>query len=98
MPMIKPASIRDLKSRVNIVDVVAGVVALRKAGASFKGLCPFHNEKTPSFHVSPDRGLYKCFGCGKGGDAISFVMETEHLGFTEAAETLARRFNIPLEY
>ncbi len=98
MPMIKPASIRDLKSRVNIVDVVAGVVTLRKAGASFKGLCPFHNEKTPSFHVSPDRGLFKCFGCGKGGDCISFVMETEHLAFTEAAETLARRFNIPLEY
>ncbi|HLP10199.1 MAG TPA: DNA primase [Opitutaceae bacterium] len=98
MPMIKPASIRDLKSRVNIVDIVGGVVSLRKAGASFKGLCPFHNEKTPSFHVSPDRGLYKCFGCGKGGDSISFVMETEHLGFTEAAETLARRFNIPLEY
>ena len=98
MPMIKPASIRDLKSRVNIVDVVAGVVTLRKAGASFKGLCPFHNEKTPSFHVSPDRGLFKCFGCGKGGDCISFVMETEHLAFTEAAETLARRFSIPLEY
>ncbi len=98
MPMIKPASIRDLKQRVNIVDVISGVVTLRKAGASFKGLCPFHNEKSPSFHVSPDRGMYKCFGCGKGGDSISFVMETEHLGFTEAAETLARRFSIPLEY
>ncbi|MBK8475473.1 MAG: DNA primase [Opitutaceae bacterium] len=98
MPMIKPASIRDLKQRVNIVDVVSGVVTLRKAGASFKGLCPFHQEKSPSFHVTPDRGMYKCFGCGKGGDAISFVMETEHFAFTEAAETLARRFNIPLEY
>jgi len=98
MPMIKAASIRDLKQRVNIHDVVAGVVTLRKAGASFKGLCPFHHEKTPSFHVSPDRGLYKCFGCGKGGDSISFVMETEHLTFTEAAETLGRRFNIALEY
>lgn len=98
MPMIKPASIRDLKSRVNIHDVVAGVVTLRKAGASYKGLCPFHNEKSPSFHVSPDRGMYKCFGCGKGGDIISFVMETEHLAFSEAAETLARRFNVPLEF
>jgi len=98
MPMIQPASIRDLKSRVNIVDVVSAVVTLRKAGASFKGLCPFHNEKTPSFHVSPDRGMYKCFGCGKGGDIISFAMETEHLTFSEAAETLARRFNVPLEY
>ena len=98
MPMIKPASIRDLKQRVNIVDVISGVVTLRKAGASFKGLCPFHQEKSPSFHVTPDRGLYKCFGCGKGGDAISFVMETEHLAFSEAAETLARRFNVPLEY
>jgi DNA primase len=98
MPMIQPASIRDLKSRVNIVDVVSAVVTLRKAGASFKGLCPFHNEKTPSFHVSPDRGMYKCFGCGKGGDIISFTMETEHLTFSEAAETLARRFNVTLEY
>lgn len=98
MPMIQPASIRDLKSRVNIVDVVSAVVTLRKAGASFKGLCPFHNEKTPSFHVSPDRGMYKCFGCGKGGDIISFAMETEHLTFSEAAETLARRYNVPLEY
>jgi DNA primase len=98
MPMIKPASVRDLKQRVNIVDVISGVVTLRKAGASFKGLCPFHQEKSPSFHVTPDRGLYKCFGCGKGGDSISFVMETEHLAFTEAAETLARRFNVPLEY
>lgn len=96
--MIKPASIRDLKSRVNIHDVVAGVVTLKKAGASYKGLCPFHNEKSPSFHVSPDRGMYKCFGCGKGGDIISFVMETEHLAFSEAAETLARRFNVPLEF
>lgn len=99
MPVIKPTCIRDLKVRVNIADVVSRVVALRKAGGTrLKGLCPFHNEKTPSFHVNPDRGLYKCFGCGKSGDVIAFVMETEQLSFTEALETLGKRFGVPIEY
>lgn len=99
MPVIKASSLRDLKLRVNIHDVVARTVALRKAGGNrFKGLCPFHSEKTPSFHVSTDKGFYKCFGCGKAGDILSFVMETEGLQFTEAAETLAKRFGVELEY
>ncbi|WP_415908262.1 DNA primase [Oleiharenicola sp. Vm1] len=99
MPVIKASSLRDLKLRVNIHDVVARTVALRKAGGNrFKGLCPFHAEKTPSFHVTTDKGFYKCFGCGKAGDILSFVMETEGLQFTEAAETLAKRFGIELEY
>ena len=68
MPVIKPTCIQDLKLRVNIVDVVSRTVTLRKAGGRFKGLCPFHNEKTPSFHVDPDKGFFKCFGCGKAGD------------------------------
>ena len=98
MPVIKPTCIRDLKLRVNIVDVVSRVATLRKTGARFKGLCPFHNEKTPSFHVDPDKGFFKCFGCGKAGDAITFVRETEQLSFTEAVEALGQRFGVPIEY
>ncbi|MDX2187399.1 MAG: DNA primase [Opitutaceae bacterium] len=98
MPVIKPTCIRDIKARVNLVDVVSRVATLRKVGARFKGLCPFHQEKTPSFHVDPDRGLFKCFGCGKAGDLISFVRETEQLTFTEAVEALGHRFSIPIEY
>ncbi len=98
MPAIKPTCVRDLKLRVSIVDVVSRVVTLRKAGARFKGLCPFHQEKTPSFHVDPDKGFYKCFGCGKAGDAIRFVQETEQLSFVEAVETLGQRFGVAIEY
>ncbi len=99
MPAIKPTCVRDLKLRVNLADVIGRVVTLRKAGGSrLKGLCPFHNEKTPSFHVDPDKGFYKCFGCGKAGDVITFVRETEQLGFTEAIEALGQRFGIVIEY
>ena len=98
MPMIKPTCIRDLRSRVNIVDVVSRVATLKKAGSRFKGLCPFHNEKSPSFHVNPDMGVYKCFGCGKSGDIITFVRETEGLNFNEAIEALGQRFAVPIEY
>lgn len=99
MPVIKPTCVRDLKLRVNLADVVSRMVTLRKAGGSrLKGLCPFHNEKTPSFNVDPDKGFYKCFGCGKAGDIISFVRETEQLNFTEAVEALGKRFSIVIEY
>jgi len=99
MPVIKPTCVRDLKLRVNLADVVARMVTLRKAGgARLKGLCPFHNEKTPSFNVDPDKGYYHCFGCGKSGDIISFVRETEQLNFSEAVEALGKRFGIPIEY
>ncbi len=98
MPAIKPSSIRDLKDRINIHDVVAREVTLKRAGSNFKGLSPFTNEKTPSFFISPDKGLYKCFSTGNAGDIISFVMETERLSFVEAVETLAQRFNVELEY
>jgi DNA primase len=97
--VIKASSLRDLKNRINIHDVVGRVVTLRKAGgARFKGLCPFHSEKTPSFNVSTDKGYYKCFGCGKAGDIINFVMETEGLQFTESVEAIAQRFAFTLEY
>ncbi len=99
VPVIKASSLRDLKNRVNIHDVVVRVVALKKAGGNrFKGLCPFHAEKTPSFNVSTDKGFFKCFGCGKAGDVINFVMETEGLQFTEAVEAIAQRFAVTLEY
>jgi DNA primase len=99
MPVIKPTCVRDLKLRVNLADVVSRVVALRKAGgARLKGLCPFHNEKTPSFNVDVDKGFYKCFGCGKAGDAITFVRETEQLSFTEAVEALGQRYGVAIEY
>jgi DNA primase len=99
MPAIKPSCVRDLKLRVNLADVISRVVTLRKAGgARLKGLCPFHNEKTPSFNVDPDKGLYYCFGCNKTGDLITFVRETEQLNFTEAVEALGKRFNIVIEY
>jgi|CZKI01.1.fsa_nt_gi DNA primase len=99
MPVIKPSSVRDLKLRVNLAEVVSRVVTLRKAGgARLKGLCPFHNEKTPSFHVDADKGFYKCFGCGKAGDAITFVRETEQMSFTEAVEALGQRYGVAIEY
>jgi DNA primase len=99
MPVIKPTCVRDLKLRVNLADVVSRVVTLRKAGGSrLKGLCPFHNEKTPSFNVDVDKGFYKCFGCGKAGDSITFVRETEQLNFSEAVEALGKRFGIVIEY
>ena len=99
MPVIKPSCVRDLKLRVNLTEVVSRVVALRKAGGSRqKGLCPFHNEKTPSFNVDSDKGFFKCFGCGKAGDAIDFIRETEQLSFTEAVETLGQRYGVAIEY
>lgn len=98
MPAIKPSSIRDLKDRIGIYDVVSREVTLKRAGSSYKGLSPFTNEKTPSFFISPDKGLYKCFSTGNAGDIINFVMETERLSFIEALETLAQRFSFELEY
>ena len=78
-----------LRSRLSIIDIVSKKTKLVKRGHDYFGLCPFHNEKTGSFKVDPARGLYYCFGCGKHGDAFSFVMESEHLSFPEAVEKLA---------
>lgn len=79
-----------------IDEVVGEFVTLKKRGASMIGLCPFHNEKTPSFNVSPARGIYKCFGCGKGGNSVNFVMEHEHLSYPEALRWLAKKYNIEI--
>lgn len=86
----------DVKSRLDITDVVGSRITLKKAGRNFKALCPFHNEKTPSFIVSPDRQTFKCFGCGKGGSVIDFIMEYEHLEFPEALELLAAQAGVTL--
>ena len=98
MARIKQESVEAVKAAADIVAVVEVRTRLRKAGSSYKGLCPFHEEKTPSFSVQPDKGSYHCFGCGVGGDAISFVQETEGLDFVGAIEWLADRFRVPLEY
>jgi DNA primase len=99
MPRLKESCKQDLKLRINIVDVISRVATPRRAGGNrFKALCPFHQEKTPSFHFDSAKGFYKCFGCGKSGDIFTFVQETEGLNFTEAVEALAQRFNVALEY
>ncbi len=90
------ANIDEVKDSINIVDVIGRVVTLKKAGNHYVGLCPFHDEKSPSFNVIPAAGFYKCFGCGKGGDAIKFVMEHERKEFIEAIEYLAEMFNVTL--
>ncbi len=96
--MIDNNSIEQLKQIVDIVDVVGNYVELKKNGSNYKGLCPFHDEKTPSFIVSPTRQSFKCFGCGIGGDAIKFLMEYEKLSYPEAIEKLAHQYNFTLRY
>jgi DNA primase len=95
---IKDASVEAVKGAAEILPLVEDYVRLRKAGGTYKGLCPFHQEKTPSFTVSPARGTFKCFGCGEGGDAIAFVEKLEQVDFVGAIETLAKRFGVPIEY
>jgi len=98
MARIADASVEAVKAAADVVEVVSGRTPLRRSGARFTGLCPFHDERTPSFSVSPEKGTYYCFGCQRGGDAISFVEETEGVDFVGAIEWLAQRFNISLEY
>lgn len=96
--MITTDSIEGLKARLDIVDVVGSYIELKRAGANFKAPCPFHDEKSPSFTVNPARQKYHCFGCGVGGDSISFVMEYEKLNYPEAIEKLASSVNYSLQY
>jgi DNA primase len=98
MARIADGSVEAVKAAADLVEVISGRTQLRRSGARFTGLCPFHDERTPSFSVSPEKGLYYCFGCGAAGDAVSFVEQTEGVDFVGAIEWLAQRFNIPLEY
>ena len=98
MARIKDSSVDAVKAAAEIVPLVEDYVRLRKAGGTYKGLCPFHQERTPSFTVTPARGTFKCFGCGEGGDAIAFVERIEQVDFVEAIELLAKRFSVEIEY
>lgn len=96
--MISAESIEQLKQRADIYEIVSQYLELRRAGANYTALCPFHNENTPSFIVNPQRNIFKCFGCGEGGDSISFIMKIENLAFGEALEKLAMLCNFTLAY
>ena len=87
----------EIKSRCNIVDVIGRIVPLKKAGSNYKGICPFHNEKTPSFVVSETKQIFTCFGCGATGDVIGFVERYDSLDFKGAVEMLAKEYGISLE-
>ena len=95
--MIDQATIDRIMDAANIVDVVSDYVTLRRSGASYKGLCPFHDDKTPSFYVNPARGICKCFSCGKGGNVVHFIMEQEQLRYYEALKFLAKRYGIEVK-
>ncbi|MFP4289800.1 MAG: DNA primase [Bacteroidota bacterium] len=95
--MIKPETIDKIFESARIEEVVGDFVNLRKRGVNMLGLCPFHNEKTPSFTVSPSKGIFKCFGCGKGGNAVNFIMEHEHFSYPEALKYLAGKYNIEVD-
>ena len=95
--MIKPETIQQITSRIDIIEVIGEFVKLKKRGANYLGNCPFHNEKTPSFTVSPSKEIYKCFGCGKSGSTIGFIMEHEKLGYVDALKWLAAKYNVPVE-
>ncbi len=95
--MISQESIQQILSRIDIVEIVGSFIKLKKRGANYLGLCPFHNEKTPSFTVSPAKEIYKCFGCGRSGNSISFLMEAEKYSYVESLRWLAAKYNVEIE-
>ena len=95
--MIDKATIARIMDAANIVEVVSEFVTLRRSGANYKGLCPFHNEKTPSFIVTPSRNTCHCFGCGKGGNPVNFIMEHEQMTYPEALRWLANKYHIEIQ-
>lgn len=97
MPLIDRETVQRILDAADIVDVVGDFVSLRKSGANYKGLCPFHNERTPSFSVNKSRNICKCFSCGKGGSPVNFIMEHEQMTFNEALRYLARKYNIEIQ-
>lgn len=95
--MISQQTIQQILSRIDIIEIVGGFVKLKKRGTNYLGLCPFHNEKTPSFTVSPTKEIYKCFGCGKSGNTINFLMDHEKYSYVEALKWLANKYNVTVE-
>src|SRR4029078_2535696 len=95
--MITQNTIQQIQSRIDIIEIIGGFVKLKKRGANYLGLCPFHNEKPPSFTVSPSKEIYKCFGCGKSGNTISFLMEHEKYSYVEALRWLANKYYVEVE-
>src|SRR5690554_5818027 len=97
--MIDPGTVDRIieAAQSQITEVISEFVNLKRRGINYIGNCPFHNEKTPSFIVSPHKGIFKCFGCGKGGNAVNFLMEHEQLSFVDALKVLGRKFHIPIE-
>src|SRR4051794_11245844 len=97
--LIRRSDIDEVRARVNLAEVLSDYVTLKSAGVgSLKGLCPFHDERSPSFHVRSQVGRYKCFGCGEGGDVFSFLQKMDHVSFTEAVERMAARIGYELHY
>ncbi|MCJ7664662.1 MAG: CHC2 zinc finger domain-containing protein, partial [Desulfobacterales bacterium] len=92
--LIPDEVIEEIRERADIIEVISDYVALKKAGNNYKGLCPFHQEKTPSFTVSQEKQLFHCFGCGIGGNTFTFLMKYEQIAFAEAARTLAQRYGV----
>ena len=95
--MIKKETVDRILETARVEEVVGDFVHLKKRGSSLIGLCPFHGEKSPSFHVSPVKGIYKCFGCGEGGDSLQFIMAHEKYSYPEALKYLANKYNIEVE-
>ena len=95
---ISETTIREVRDRADIIEVISETVPLTRAGASFRGLCPFHREKTPSFFVNPARQAFKCFGCGEGGSVFHFLMKARNLSFADAVEELAGRYGMEVRY
>ena len=98
MARIPQETINRINDTADIVEIVSKYVDLKQRGRNFFGLCPFHNEKTPSFSVAPDKGIYHCFGCGNGGNAVNFIMEYEKISFVDAIQELGGQLGIEVEF
>src|SRR5690554_6019532 len=91
------SQVDEIKSKIDVAELISQYIKLNRAGRNFKGLCPFHSERTPSFMVSPERGTWRCFGCGEHGDVFTFLEKYENLTFVEALEQLAKRAGVTLQ-
>ncbi|HEY9784425.1 MAG TPA: CHC2 zinc finger domain-containing protein, partial [Candidatus Obscuribacterales bacterium] len=96
MKGVTPEVIAEVRARASILEVVSDIVVLKRTGKEHKGLCPFHQEKTPSFHVNPEKGIFKCFGCGEGGDVFAFLQKAKGLDFLDSVRDLAQKYGVPL--